>query len=221
MIENQNSKAFSCRKAAQFFIAIIFTLIIDKVLAKIPLFSNTEIVSSMTSADLVGFIATMAVLVFVFMFTKHAINALEGTGNGVSFLRGITIPLASLVIVAVAQDSVRDLLNPFLGATGNSLLTLLSSLAVFLAALWVVFAGFQYSLMLYDFIISAVKLVRSRAVSYPAGRVCSHCARPLDSLEKYCPACGTGVETRHCKNCNAELNASAKFCGQCGQLNDV
>ena len=221
MIENQSSKAFSCRKAAQFFIAIIFTLIIGKVLAKIPLFSNTEIVSSMKSADLVGFVATMAVLVFVFMFTKHAINALEGTGNGVSFLRGITIPLASLVIVAVAQDSVRDLLNPFLGATGNSLLTLLSSLAVFLAALWVVFAGFQYSLLLYDFIVSAVKLIRSRAVSYPAGKVCSNCARPLDGQVNYCPSCGTGVETRHCKNCNAELSASAKFCGQCGQLNEA
>ena len=221
MIENQNSKAFSCRKAAQFFIAIIFTLIIGKVLAKIPLFSNTEIVSSMKSADLVGFVATMAVLVFVFMFTKHAINALEGSGNGVSFLRGITIPLASLVIVAVAQDSVRDLLNPFLGATGNSLLTLLSSLAVFLAALWVVFAGFQYSLLLYDFIVSAVKLIRSRAVSYPAGKVCSNCARPLDGQVNYCPSCGTGVETRHCKNCNAELSASAKFCGQCGQLNEA
>jgi hypothetical protein len=221
MIENQNSKAFYCRKAAQFLIAIIFTLIIGKVLAKIPLFSSTEIVSSMTSADLVGFIATMAVLVFVFMFTRHAINALEGTGNGVSFLRGIAIPVASLVIVAVAQASIRGLLNPFVGATGNSLLTLLSSLTVFLAALWVVAAIFQHSLLLYDFIVSGLNLIRSRALSYPAGRVCSHCARPLDSLVKYCPACGTGVEMRQCKNCNAELNASAKFCGQCGHLNDA
>jgi hypothetical protein len=221
MIENQNSKAFSCRKAAQFFIAIIFTLIFGKVLAKIPLFSNTEIVSSMTSADLVGFVATMAVLVLVFMFTKHAINALEGSGNGVSFLRGITIPLASLVIVAVAQDSVRDLLNPFVGATGNSLLTLLSSLVVFLAALWVVFAGFQHSLLLYDFIVSVLKVLRSRAASYPAERLCSSCAQPLDGFVKYCPACGKGVETRQCKSCNAELGDAAKFCGQCGHPNDV
>jgi hypothetical protein len=220
MVETHSSKAFSCRKAAQFFIAIIITLIIGKAVANIPLFSNTELFRTLTSAELVSFVTKMAVLVFVFIFTKHAINALDGTGGGVSFLRGIAVPLASLIIVAVAQESVREILNPFLGSTGNTLLIMLSSLIVFAAALWVIFAGYQHSPLLFDFFVSIGRMVRSRTAGNPVSRTCFNCGYPIDGLVKYCPACGIELETRRCKKCNSVLNPSGKYCGQCGYLQE-
>lgn len=220
MVETYSSKAFSCRKAAQFFIAIIITLIIGKIVVNIPLFSNTELFRALTLAELVSFVTQMAVLVFVFIFTKHVINALEGTGSGVSFLRGIAVPVASLIIAVVAQESVREILNPFLGATGNTLLILLSSLIVFVTALWVILAGYQHSPLLFDFFVSAGKAVRSRIAGNPVGRTCFNCDYPIDNLVKYCPACGIELETGRCKNCNSALNPSAKYCGQCGHIRE-
>lgn len=220
MFETHSTKAFSCRKAAQFFSAIIITLIIGNVVATIPLFSNTEIFRTLTSAELVSFMTKMAVLVFVFIFTKHAINALDGTGNGVSFLRGIAVPTASLIIVAVAQESIREILNPFLGATGNALLTFLSSLIVFVAAWWVIYAGYQHSPLLFDFFVSTGRKFRSRVIGNSIGKTCFNCGNVIDGLVKYCPACGVGLETRRCKNCDSELNPSGKYCGQCGHLQE-
>ncbi|NOT11010.1 MAG: zinc ribbon domain-containing protein [Methylococcaceae bacterium] len=220
MVESLSSNAISCRKAVQSLIAIVMILIVGKVVVSIPLFSNTEIFASLTSAKLVNFVTTMAILAFVFIFTKHTLNALEGTGHGVSFLRGITIPVASLIIVTVAQNSVRELLNPFVGDTGNTLLTLFSSLVVFVAAVWVVFAGYQHSLLLFDWFISVGRLIRARFANYPSGRICPNCAASADALAKFCPDCGTGFETRYCNNCHTELSSAGKYCGQCGCITE-
>jgi RNA polymerase subunit RPABC4/transcription elongation factor Spt4 len=125
-----------------------------------------------------------------------------------------------LIIAAVAQESVREILNPFLGETGNGLVILLSSLIVFGAALWVIFAGFQLSPLLFDFFITTGRALRSRIGANPVGKTCYNCANVIDKQVKYCPSCGIGLETRRCKNCNAELSPSGKYCGQCGYLQE-
>jgi hypothetical protein len=112
MLENQSSRAFSWGKSAQYFIAIIITQIIGELVERIPLFSNTEIFRELTLAELVNFSTKMAVLALFFVFTKHASNALRGIGNGVSFLRRIAIPVAALIIVCVAQESIGAILAP-------------------------------------------------------------------------------------------------------------
>jgi hypothetical protein len=220
MGETYSSRAFYFRRAVQFLIAIIITLIMGKVVASLPLFSATQIAGTLTSAELIGFVTKMAVLVFVFIFTKHAINALDGTGNGVSFLRGIAMPAASLIIVAIAQESVREILDPFLDSSWNGLLTLLSSLIVFATALWVIFVGYRLSPLLFDFFISMGRAISSRIASNSSGKTCYNCANRIDDRAKYCPACGIGLEIRLCKNCNSELNSPGKYCSQCGVLRD-
>jgi len=215
MPENQSSWTFSWRKSAQYFIAIIITLIIGELVERIPLFSNTEIFRGLTSAELVNFSTKIAVLGLFFVFTKHASNALSGSGNGVSFLRRIAIPVAALIIVCVAQESIGAILSPYLGSTGKTLLIIISSLAVLSAALWVIFAGYRYSPMLFDFFVALGQKIRS-LLPGNAERTCPDCAAPVKGAEKYCLVCGSDLELKRCKNCDAEMAVLAKYCGQCG-----
>jgi len=216
MLENQSSRTFSWGKSAQYFIAIIITLMIGELVERIPLFSDTEIFSGLTSAELVNFSTKMAVLALFFVFTKHASNALGGSGNAVAFLRGIAIPLAALIIVCVAQDSIGAILAPYLGPTGKSALIIASSLAVLSAALWVIFAGYQYSPMLFVFFVALVCKIRSLLPDNAVKRICPACAAHLEGTMKYCPVCGNNLELKRCKNCDADMAESAKYCDQCG-----
>ena len=216
MLENQSPRALLWVKSAQYFIAIIITLIIGELVERIPLFSNTEIYTGLTSADLVNFATKIAVLVLFFLFTKHACNASIGGGNAVSFLRRVAIPVAALIIVCVAQKSIGEILTPYLGATGKTLLTIISSLAVLSAALWVVIAGYRYSPMLFDFFVALGQKVRSLLPVNALDRTCPACAAPVKGAEKYCLVCGNDLELNRCKHCDAEIAVSAKYCGQCG-----
>lgn len=216
MFENQFSRAFSWGKSAQYFVAIIITLIISELVERIPLFSKTEIYRELTSAELVGFLTTMAVLVLFFTFTKHASNALRGIGNGVSFLRRIAIPVAALIIVCVAQESIGSILAPYLNSTGKTLLIIISSLAVLSAAVCVIVAGYQYSPMLFELFVTLGQKIRSLLRSIAIERTCPACSAPVKDAVKYCPVCGNDLELNRCKNCDAKMGVSAKYCGQCG-----
>ncbi len=58
----------------------------------------------------------------------------------------------------------------------------------------------------------------------PEPAVCKNCEAELPADVKFCPECGTSVEsddanepeTTFCKECEAELAADAKFCTECG-----
>jgi hypothetical protein len=187
-----------------------------RVLESIPLFSHTFLFRGLTSAELVDFATKIIVLVLFFVFTQHAINTLGGGGSGVSFIRGIALPIAALIIVIVAQESVGEILTPYLRSTGRALLTLISSLVVLAAAIWVILAGYQYSPLLFDFCIALRQKIRSRYPNNGMEKTCPACAAPVDNTVKYCPACGNGLEIKQCKNCNEEMTPSANYCGQCG-----
>ncbi len=217
MLENQSSRTSSWGKSAQYFIAIIITLIIGELVQRISLFSNTEIYKGLTSAELVNFLTIMVVLALFFIFTKHASNALRGIGDGVSFLRRIVIPVAALIIVCVAQDSIRSILAPYLDATGKTLLIIISSLAVLSAAIWVILAGYRYSPMLFEFIVRQGQKIRSLLRGISLERTCPACSSHISGAVNYCPFCGNDLELNRCKNCDANMAASAKYCGQCGQ----
>jgi Double zinc ribbon len=216
MFENQFSRAFSWGKSAQYFVAIIITLIISELVERIPLFSTTEIFSGLNSAELLNFLTKMAVLVLFFTFTKHASNALRGIGNGVSFLRRIAIPVAVLIIVCVAQESIESILAPYLTYTGKSLLIIISSLAVLSAAVWVIVAGYRYSPMLFEFFVALGQKTRSLLRSFTRERTCPACSAPVKDAVNYCPGCGNDLELDRCKNCDAKMGVTAKYCGQCG-----
>ena len=216
MLENQSSRAFSWGKSAQYFIAIIITLIIGELVERISLFSKTEIFRGLTSADLVNFFTKMAFLVLFFLFTKQVSIALRGIGNGVSFLRRIAIPVAALIIVCVAQESIGSILAPYLNSTGKTLLIIISSLAVLSAAVWVILAGYRYSPMLFGFFVTLAQKIRSLFRGITIERTCPACSAPIRSAMKYCPVCGNDLELNRCKNCDAKMAVLAKYCGQCG-----
>jgi hypothetical protein len=216
MLENQSSRAFSWGKSAQYFIAIIITLIIGELVERISLFSNTEIFRGLTSAELVNFLTKMAVLALFFMFTKHVSIALRGIGNGVSFLRRIAVPVAALIIICVAQESIGAILAPYLDSTGKTFLIIISSLAVLSAALWVILAGYRYSPMLFEFFVALGQKIRSLLHGIATERTCPACSAPVRGAVKYCPVCGNDLELKRCKNCDEEMAVSAKYCGQCG-----
>ncbi|MFZ2168006.1 MAG: zinc ribbon domain-containing protein [Methylococcaceae bacterium] len=217
MLENQSSRSFSWGKSAQYFIAIIITLIIAELVERISLFSNTKIFRELTSAELVDFLTTMVVLALFFIFTKHVSNALRGIGNGVSFLRRIAIPVAALIIVCVAQESIRSIFAPYLDSTGKTVLIIVSSLAVLSAAVWVILAGYRYSPMLFDFFVTLGQKIRSLFRGIAIEKTCPACSAPIRGAVKYCPVCGNDLELKRCNYCDAKMAVSAKYCGQCGQ----
>jgi len=216
MVEKLQTKSIACRKAVQYLVAIIVTLIIGKLVADIPLFANTVLFHSLTSGELVSFVTKMAVLVLIFVFTRSVINAMDGNGSGVSFLRGIAVPLASLLIVVIAQQSIRDLLSPFLETPGNSILTMFSSAAVFATAFWLIYAFYRYSPLLFDYVMFLGKELRSQVTGTPSTRTCLNCGCPLADHAKYCPSCGTEFSEMRCRHCHAMMFLPAKYCSQCG-----
>ncbi|MDD5460976.1 MAG: zinc ribbon domain-containing protein [Methylococcales bacterium] len=220
MLENQSSRVFSWGKSAQFFIAILITLIIGSFLQRISLFSSTEIVSGLTSAALVNFLTEMAVLVLFFAFAKHISNALRGIGNSVSFLRRIAIPLAVLIIICIAQSSIGSILAPFLSPAGKTLFIIIASVAVLSAAVWVIFTGYRYSPMLFQFLASLGHKIRSSLHGITLEKTCPACSAPVRGSIKYCPVCGSGFELERCKNCDEKMAVSAKYCGRCGHPRD-
>jgi RNA polymerase subunit RPABC4/transcription elongation factor Spt4 len=217
MIENPSSPTFSYRKTVQYLIAIIIILIVGELLESIPLFSRTFLFRGLTSAELIDFAAKIIVLALFFVFIQHAINILDRNSSGVAFIRGIALPIAALIIVIVAQASVEEILTPFLRSTGRALLTFISSLVVLAAAVWVILAGYQYSPLLFDFFIALRQKIRPHYSNNGIEKTCPTCAATVESAEKYCPACGSGLEVKQCKNCHAEMNPAANYCGQCGQ----
>lgn len=47
---------------------------------------------------------------------------------------------------------------------------------------------------------------------------CPNCETPLPSNVKFCPDCGTKIQTsQHCLECGAALTPGARFCPDCGQ----
>ncbi|MDD5580093.1 MAG: zinc ribbon domain-containing protein [Methylobacter sp.] len=217
MLENQSSPAFSCRKSIQYLIAIIITLIVAELLESIPLFSHTFLFRGLTSAELINFAAKIIVLALFFVFTQYAINSLKGSGSGVAFIQGLALPVAALIIVIVAHESVEQILSPFLRSTGRAILTLISSFVVLAAGIWVILAGYQYSTRLFDWFIALRQKIRPQYPDNHMGKTCPACAAHVDNAEKYCPACGNELDIRQCKNRHAEMTPSANFCGQCGQ----
>jgi membrane protease subunit (stomatin/prohibitin family) len=46
---------------------------------------------------------------------------------------------------------------------------------------------------------------------------CPNCNAPLANNAKFCPECGTKIESQaHCIECGAKLAPNAKFCAECG-----
>jgi hypothetical protein len=220
MLENQSSRASSWGKSAQYFIAILFTLIIGNLLQRISLFSSTEIVRGLTSAVLVNFLTEMAVLVLFFAFTKQISNALRGISNSVSFLRRIAVPSAVLIIACVAQSSIGSILAPFLSPVGKTVFIIIATLAVLSAAVWVIFTGYRYSPMLFQLLASLGHKIRSSLRDITQERTCPACSAPVRGSVKYCPVCGSGFELERCKNCDEKMAVLAKYCGRCGHPRD-
>ena len=62
------------------------------------------------------------------------------------------------------------------------------------------------------------KLVAASSVPAPApaGKQCLRCLGKLPEKAKFCPGCGSPVQSRACPNCRKPIEPEARFCGACG-----
>ncbi len=123
------------------YVAVIaLSLILAGALGHMDLFEKTSVGGKLTAAHVVEFLGFGAALVLVWLLAQRAtVVVQEQGGKAIAFVH-LILPVASLVVVALAYSVVLLLIKPFLGATLTSVFNWLFIALILACAGWLVMA---------------------------------------------------------------------------------
>ncbi|BCX82029.1 hypothetical protein MIT9_P1611 [Methylomarinovum caldicuralii] len=180
------------RKPLQSLVAILFTWLIGVVVASSDLFAETPLLRGLSLADLALFLTQLVILVLLFVLARQIQAALPENGRIASFLRAILPPLATLVILLLAQNLILDIVAPYLALWGEHLLVLLFWLLVIATAAWLVWTSYCHAPEL----IAGVLAFGGKLGQLPKKlNTCPACGAHRRDDGPYCSYCGTRLET--------------------------
>ncbi len=119
---------------------IVLSLILAGALGHMDLFVKTSIGGKLTAAHLVEFLGFGAALVLTWLLAQRATIVARQLGGKLAPLVHLILPVASLVVVALAYSVVLLLIKPFLGATLTSVVNWLFIAIILACAGWLVMA---------------------------------------------------------------------------------
>lgn len=183
----------NARKAAQYLITIICVLIVGAIISSLPVMQEISFDSGLFAADFSAFAAKLAALVLFYLFSRHSIAALPDNGGTISFIRGIAVPTAALVIIVLGQRLVWQILEPFISPSGETVFFIVALLAILTATVWLMFCAYRDSLYLID-------TLQHYVVHFPRiktdhkTRSCNACGKTTPGDAEFCPYCGEHME---------------------------
>jgi len=199
----------------QYGIAIVFALLLGAILGSILLFKETTLgATGLTASDVVQFLGYGSALFLLWLLARQAAIQIPEDGKGLSFLRHVVIPLATLIVVSAGYSVLRLVVSPFLDETSMTIYNWVFVLGIIGTALWLVLTGFQYSAPLIE---AFATLGRTRQSGSPETSLsCPQCSEPVTTSMKFCSHCGQSLASLFCRNCNTPLTPGQRFCGKCG-----
>lgn len=203
------------QKAIQYFLAIITTLLIGKLISMIPVMSRLQLAGTYKAAEIVWFGSKISALVMFYYFARSAIAAIPNNGSILSFFRNIAEPITILVIVIIGQELLWQLLEPFVQNTGKKVYFSLAILAIVSISIWLVLKAYQSALYLFETSQQVAKFLSRFAPS--SHHSCTACGHHIRNNAIYCSSCGIKIaEKTDCVECGQVLQANEKFCRHCG-----
>jgi hypothetical protein len=135
------------------YVAVIaLSLILAGALGHMDLFEKTSVGGKLTAAHVVEFLGFGAALVLVWLLAQRAtVVVLEQGGKAVAFVH-LILPVASLVVVALAYSVVLLLIKPFLGATLTTVFNWLFIVLILACAGWLVMAVLDKAAAMTEFL---------------------------------------------------------------------
>ncbi len=179
-------------KPLQSLVAMLFTWIVGGLVAGSDTFATTSLTHGLSLADLARFLTQLVTLVLLFVLAGQVQAVLPENGRIASFLRAILSPLATLVILLLAQNLVLDLTEPFLGLTGKRMLVLLFWLAVLASAGWLVWTSYNHAPEL----VAGLLALGGKLENWPRRlHTCLACGAHLRDRGRFCGYCGAELTT--------------------------
>ncbi len=199
----------------QYGIAIFLALVLGAILGGIPLFKETTLgATGLTASDLVKFLGYAGALLLLWLLAYRAATQLPEDRKGLSFLRHIVIPLATLIVVSVGYGVLGLLVGPFLDETTGPIYNWVFVLGIVGVALWLALVGYRHSALLIE---SFAALGQPGQPASPQASVpCPQCGATAAIGTKFCSQCGQSLALVVCQNCNTPLTPGQKFCRSCG-----
>jgi len=216
MIARLEYKPDRWQRPARYFFAALATLLIGTLVQLIPPLPQTDLAHGISAADLVAFAAEMAALILFFAGVKAGTQAISEDGRGLSFLRGIAVPLATLITVAFAQRLLGSLLVVFLQSAGRTFFATVSIVAVVAAGTWLILAAYRHAHQLLEAFRYLAPRFRQTTAPSPHSH-CPACGAFTESAMVFCGSCGSSLKAMECENCHALLQPAQRFCTQCGK----
>lgn len=133
------------------YVAVIaLALILAGSLGHMDLFEKTSVGGRLTAAHIVEFLGFGAALVLVWLLAQRATIVVREQGGTLLSLQHLILPVASLLVVALAYSVVLLLVKPFLGATMTAVVNWIFIAAILACAGWLVLAVLDKSAPMTD-----------------------------------------------------------------------
>jgi len=176
----------------QYGSGIVLALLLGAIMGSIPLFKETSLGDTkLTASRIVQFMGYGSALLLLWLLGQRVALELREEGNGLSFLRQVIVPLATVVVVSAGYSVVWLLVGPFLGPTGKTIYNWMFVVGIMGSALWLAVVWFRHSPLLFEF-LQELGEVGKRGMRRH-GLTCPECGVPVAAGMEYCGKCGKRI----------------------------
>ncbi len=200
--------------ALQYGVAIFLAVLAGAVLGSNPLFKGTALGGGLTASHVVQFLGYGGALLVLWFLACRAAMEIPEDAKGLSFLRRLVVPLATLIVLSAGYKVLLLLLTPFLKKTAITVYNWIFVLGIIGAVFWLILRSYRTSVLLVDTLAPLGPAGQPAAPSAPGS--CLLCGAPVVPAMKSCSRCGQRLDSATCRNCGAPLVLGQKFCGDCG-----
>jgi cell division protein FtsW (lipid II flippase) len=134
----------------RYLAVIALSLILAAILGNMSLFEKTYLTKRLNAAHIVEFLGFGASLVLAWLLAQRATLVVRKQGGKAQAAVHLILPVASLIVMALAYSVVLLVVKPFLGAIMIKVINWFFILVIVACAAWLVMAVFDKSAALTD-----------------------------------------------------------------------
>lgn len=176
----------------QYAIAILLALLLGAALGSMPLFKETVLVTKkLKASDVAEFMGYGGALLLFWLLARRAATQVPTDPNGVSFLRYVIPPLATLMVVSASYSVLLVVGGPFLTKTGKTIYNWVFIVGIITAAVWLILAWLRHAAPAMESLETLGEVGRNPQPSTTLS--CPHCQAPVVGHTTFCGRCGVRV----------------------------
>lgn len=134
----------------RYLAVIALSIILAAILGHMSLFERTHLTRRLNAAHIVEFLGFGGALVLTWLLAQRATIEVRKQGGKAQLAVHVILPVASLIVTALAYSVILLVIKPFVGATVIAVINWLFILIIVACAAWLVMAVFDKSAPLTD-----------------------------------------------------------------------